>query len=74
MTGMLAEAGDSSTDPIPIAIETPRGLMVAVLRASGRPLFTINPMAVARHRERSSVAPSKSDHRGTVLSAGRPPR
>ena len=45
LTGMLAEAGDSPEDPIPVAIETPRGLMVAVLRSSGRPVFAINPMA-----------------------------
>jgi hypothetical protein len=62
LTGMLAEAGDSSEDPIPIAIETPRGLLVAALRASGRAVFAINPMAVARYRERSSVARAKSDH------------
>src|ERR1700736_1395842 len=62
LTGMLAEAGDSPEDPIPIAIETPRGLLVAALRASGRPVFAINPMAVARYRERHSVARSKSDH------------
>jgi transposase len=62
LTGMLADAGDSAEDPIPIAIETPRGLLVAALRASGRPVFAINPMAVARYRERSSVARAKSDH------------
>lgn len=62
LTGMLAAAGDSREDPIPIAIETPRGLLVAALRASGRPVFAINPMAVARYRERSSVARAKSDH------------
>jgi transposase len=62
LTGMLAEAGDSPEDPIPIAIETPRGLLVAVLRASRRPVFAINPLAVARYRERSSVARAKSDH------------
>ncbi len=62
LTEMLADAGDSPEDPIPIAIETPRGLLVAALRASGRPVFAINPMAVARYRERSSVARAKSDH------------
>lgn len=59
---LLAEAGDNPTDPIPVAIETPRGLLVAALRASGRPVFAINPMAVARYRERRTVAQSKSDH------------
>ena len=59
---MLADAGDSREDPIPVAIETPRGLLVAALRATGRAVFAINPMAVARYRERHSVARAKSDH------------
>ena len=50
MTAMLADAGDNPQDPIPVAIETPRGLLVAVLRASGRPIYPINPMSVARYR------------------------
>jgi transposase len=45
-----------------LAIETPRGLLVASLRATGRPVYAINPPAVARYRERHSVARSKSDH------------
>ena len=61
-TAMLAAAGDSAEDPIPVAIETPRGLLVAVLRASGRPIYPINPLAVARYRERTSVSGKKSDH------------
>lgn len=59
---MLAEAGDSSESPIPVAIETPRGLLVAALRETGRPIYPINPLAVARYRERASVSGSKSDH------------
>ena len=62
LTEMLAAAGDSSDDAIPIAIETPRGLLVAALRATGRPVFAINPLAVARYRERHTVAGAKSDH------------
>ena len=61
-TAMLAAADDSAEDPIPVAIETPRGLLVAVLRASGRPIYPINPLAVARYRERTSVSGKKSDH------------
>ena len=61
-TAMLAAAGDSAEDPIPVAIETPRGLLVAVLRATGRPIYPINPLAVARYRERTSVSGKKSDH------------
>lgn len=59
---MLAETGDSPEEPIPVAIETPRGLLVAALRAMGRPIYPINPVAVARYRERSSVSGKKSDH------------
>jgi transposase len=59
---MLTAAGDCAEDPVPVAIETPRGLLVASLRATGRPVYAINPLAVARYRERHSVARSKSDH------------
>ncbi|BDT92473.1 hypothetical protein IFM12275_24490 [Nocardia sputorum] len=62
LTVLLGESGDSAEDPIPVAIETPRGLMVATLRATGRPVYSINPMAVARYRERHSMARAKSDH------------
>lgn len=59
---LLAGVGDNVEDPIPVAIETPRGLLVASLRATGRTVYSINPMAVARYRERHSVARAKSDH------------
>src|SRR4051812_23071060 len=62
LTAMLAAAGDSAEAPIPVAIETPRGLLVAVLRAAGRPIYPINPLAVARYRERTSLSGKKSDH------------
>lgn len=61
LTGLLAEHGDTATAPIPVAIETSRGLLVARLRATGRQVFAINPLAVARYRERHSVARKKSD-------------
>ncbi|MBO4209013.1 IS110 family transposase [Micromonospora echinofusca] len=62
LVDMLAGAGDNVDEPIPVAIETPRGLLVAALRASGRRVYSINPMAVARYRERYSVSRKKSDH------------
>ncbi|MFL6133321.1 MAG: IS110 family transposase [Nocardioidaceae bacterium] len=62
LTAMLAAAGDSAEAPIPVAIETPRGLLVAVLRAAGRPIYPINPLAVARYRQRTSMSGKKSDH------------
>ena len=64
LLGMLESVGDTAHDPIPVAIETPRGLLVAALRATGRPVYAINPMAVARYRERHSVARKKGRHSG----------
>jgi hypothetical protein len=58
---LLDEAGDDPDTPIPVAIETGRGLLVACLRATGRPVFPINPMSVSRYRDRHSVARRKSD-------------
>lgn len=59
---LLAECGDSADEPIPVAIETARGLLISCLRATGRDVYSINPMAVARYRERRTVARAKSDH------------
>src|SRR6476661_2572233 len=66
---LLAEHGDSADDPVPVAIETPRGLLVACLRATGRPVYPVNPMAVARYRDRHSVTGKKSDHGDTAVLA-----
>ena len=62
LLALLAEYGDTPQDPVPVAIKTPRGLLVACLRATGRQVYPINPMAVARYRDRHSVAGKKSDH------------
>ena len=70
LLALLAEHGDSTADRIPVAIETPRGLLVACLRAAGRPVYPINPMAVARYRDRHSVSGKKSDHGDSVVLAG----
>ncbi|WP_189177679.1 IS110 family transposase [Streptomyces lasiicapitis] len=58
---LLAEYGDTAEHPIPVAIETSRGLLVAVLRQGKRKVFAINPMAAARYRDRHSVSRKKSD-------------
>lgn len=58
---LLAEHGDSPENPIPIAIETSRGLLVSVLRNGDRKVYAINPMAAARYRDRHSVSRKKSD-------------
>jgi transposase len=58
---VLAAHGDHAEAPVPVAIETSQGLLVSCLRATGRPVFAINPLAVARYRDRHSVARRKSD-------------
>ncbi|MFF0044713.1 IS110 family transposase [Streptomyces mirabilis] len=58
---LLARHGDSPEARIPVAIETPRGLLVASLRATGREVYAINPLAAARYRDRSSVSRAKFD-------------
>src|SRR3954451_6301650 len=61
LMALLGEHGDRADAVIPVAIETSRGLLVACLRATGRPVYAINPLAVARYRDRHSVARRKSD-------------
>ncbi|MFC8450239.1 IS110 family transposase [Kitasatospora sp. NPDC057223] len=58
---LLAEHGDTETAPIPVAIETSHGLLVAVLRTGRRQVFAINPLAAARYRDRHGVSRKKSD-------------
>jgi transposase len=69
LLGLLAGHGDSADDPVPVAIETPRGLLTACLRATGRQVYPVNPMATARYRDRHSVAGRKSDHGDAVVLA-----
>jgi transposase len=58
---LLVDAADHAEDPIPVAIETTRDLLVACLRATGREVYAINPKAVDRYRDRHWVAGKKSD-------------
>jgi transposase len=48
-------------DHVVIGIETDRGLWVEALVAAGYQVFAINPLAVARYRERHHVSGAKSD-------------
>jgi hypothetical protein len=59
LLALLAEAGDCAEAPILVAVETARGLVFACLRTTGRKVYSINPMAVARYRERHRV-PARS--------------
>ena len=47
---LLVEAGDTAQDPIPVAVETARGLLISRLRGTTRAVYSINAMAVARYR------------------------
>ncbi|MBP2034978.1 hypothetical protein J2Z77_000762 [Streptomyces avidinii] len=58
---LLADHGDSAEMPIPVAIETSRGLLVATLRTGARQIFAFNPMAASRYRDRHGVSRKKSD-------------
>src|SRR6476646_7235768 len=66
---LLAQAGDSAADPIPVGIETDRGLWVAALRETGRTIYPINPLAASRYRARYGVSGAKSDATDAVLLA-----
>ena len=46
---------------VKLGIETDRGPWVAALAAAGYEVFAINPMSVARYRERHSTSGAKSD-------------
>jgi hypothetical protein len=66
---LLDSHGDSPEGPVPVAIESPRGLLVACRRATGRSIYAVNPMAVARYRDRHPAAGRKSDHGDAVVLA-----
>lgn len=62
-----APAGWSELPPeqvagqVVVGIETDRGPWVTALRAAGYQVFAINPLSVARYRERHSTSGAKSD-------------
>jgi len=66
---LLAEHGEGEPTRIEIAIETDKGLFVAALVGAGFTLFSINPRAAARYRERHGQAGGKSDRGDAVMLA-----
>ena len=62
-TALLELLAPWSADPaqVPVAIETDKNLLVVALRAAGFTVYPINPLAVARYRERHGQAGTKSD-------------
>jgi hypothetical protein len=57
---LIAEHAEEP-DQVVIGIETDRGLWVTALSAAGYQVFAINPLAVARYRDRHHVSGAKSD-------------
>lgn len=58
---LLAEHGDTPDNPIPVAIETSHGLLVATLRTGTRRVYAVNPLSAARYRDRHALSRKKSD-------------
>ncbi|MDP9846986.1 transposase [Streptosporangium lutulentum] len=52
---------DAAADQVVIGIETDRGPWVQALIAAGYQVYAVNPLSVARYRERHSVSGAKSD-------------
>ena len=52
---------DEAAALVKVGIETDRGSWVAALVAAGYEVFAINPLSVARYRERHSTSGAKSD-------------
>lgn len=65
---LLSEHGDRPDRPVPVAIETSHGLLVAALRAT-RPVHPINPLAAAHYRTRTALSGRKSDRADAVMLA-----
>ena len=61
--GLHELIGEQVEDPdeVVIGIETDRGLWVGALVAAGYRLYAVNPLAVARYRDRHHVSGAKSD-------------
>jgi hypothetical protein len=60
---LVAEHLDPTAEPdqVQVGIETDRGPWVQALLAAGYLVFAINPLQVARYRERHSPSGAKSD-------------
>jgi len=66
----LAAAYAGEPGEVVIGIETDRGLFVSALAAAGYLVFAVNPMSVARYRDRHSVSGAKSDPGDAKVLAG----
>jgi transposase len=60
---LIGECGPPQADPplVVVGIETERGTWVQALLAAGYEVFAVNPLSVARYRERHVTSGAKSD-------------
>src|SRR6185437_9873895 len=65
---LIAEHAEEP-DQVVIGIETDRGLWAGALAAAGYQVFAVNPLAVARYRDRQHVSGGKSDASFSFLPA-----
>lgn len=68
-TALVELLGEHDAGGADVALETDRGLLVAALRAAGHRVFSINPKAVDRYRDRYAVSGAKSDPGDAVVLA-----
>jgi transposase len=68
LTALLARTGTSPAQ-MAVAIETPRGALVATLLERGFPVFAINPKQLDRFRDRHTAAGAKDDRRDAFVLA-----
>jgi transposase len=66
--GLLARHVDEP-DQVIVGIETDRGLLVGSLVAAGYEIYAINPLSVARYRDRHGTSRAKSDAQDAKLLA-----
>ena len=60
MHALVAEHAEAPEEVV-VGIELDRGLLVGALVAAGYGVYAVNPLAVARYRERHAVSGAKSD-------------
>ena len=58
---LVAEQTDENDHGVIVGIELDRGLLVSSLVAAGYEVYAVNPMAVARYRDRHATSGAKSD-------------
>src|SRR6516225_1454672 len=59
--GLVAQHADADDEAVVVGIEIDRGLLVGSLVSAGYEVYALNPLSVARYRERHGTSGAKSD-------------